>query len=93
MPITYEIKIEPTANKNSFRIIWTNLAIQQENSFDQSAVDIDRKEIARHWLQAKHQLPIGNRLFRLLDGEGRYLHRALDEAAKQGEPLLLHLRA
>jgi tetratricopeptide (TPR) repeat protein len=54
---------------------------------------MNREEIARHWLQAEHQLPIGNLLFRLLDGEGGHLYRALDEAAKQSEPLLLHLRA
>ncbi len=41
----------------------------------------------------EHQLSIGNRLFRFLDGEGRHLQRALEQAAKQGEPLLLHLRA
>lgn len=93
MPITYDIKIEPTKTENSFRITWTNLATQQENSFDQSAVAINREEIARHWLQTEYQLPIGNLLYRFLDGEGRHLQRALEEAAKQGEPLLLHLRA
>jgi len=50
MPVAYEVKIEPTETENSFRITWTNLATQQENSFDQSAVDINREEIARHWL-------------------------------------------
>ncbi|RQW04663.1 tetratricopeptide repeat protein [candidate division KSB1 bacterium] len=93
MSVNYEVKIEPTSDEKSFRITWINVATQQENSFDQSADDIDREEIARYWLQVKHQLPIGNQLFCFLAGKEGYLHRALDEAAKQGEPLLLHLRA
>jgi len=93
MPIIYNVTIEPTTTENFFRITWTNSANRKENSFDQSAADIDREAITRLWLQPEYQLPIGNRLFRLLDGEGKYFQQALTEAAKQGEPLLLQLRA
>jgi hypothetical protein len=92
MPVAYEVNIELTENEKSFRITWTNFSTQAQHSFHQSAVEISKEEIIRQWLQRKHQLSIGNKLFLFLDGEERFLHRALDESAGQGEPLFLQLR-
>lgn len=47
MPITYEVKLEPTATENSFRITWTDLSDGKQYAFDQSARDISPDEIAR----------------------------------------------
>jgi hypothetical protein len=92
MPVAYEVNIELTENEKSFRITWTNFSTQAQHSFHQSAINISKEEITRQWLQRKHQLSIGNKLFLFLDGEERFLHRALDESAGQGEPLFLQLR-
>lgn len=93
MPVIYKVKIEPIPKKDAFGITWTNVGKQTDDYFEQSDFFLTPDEVERLWLTVKHQLGIGQKLFRFLEGDARHLHRALDEAAKQGEALLLQLRA
>jgi tetratricopeptide (TPR) repeat protein len=93
MPVVYEIRIDPADTPPAYRLCWRNLAAQTENTFIQSNHALTREEVEHLWLKPKHHHALGQKLFRFLDGDARHLTRALDEAAHQGEPLLLHLRA
>ncbi|MFH1943533.1 MAG: tetratricopeptide repeat protein [bacterium] len=91
MQILYRISIEPTEKEKVYRIVWTDVANQHQDHFHQTADEITQEEVDRLWLQSSNQKSIGNKLFGFLDGDAKHLNRALDEAAKQGEPLLLEL--
>jgi tetratricopeptide (TPR) repeat protein len=91
MPIVYQVTISPAKKKQIFNISWYNRQTREENSFTHSAAEITTEEIERLWQLPKYQLEIGGKLYRFLDGDARHLERALQEAAHQAEPLILHL--
>ncbi len=93
MPIIYKVTVTPAKKQGVFHITWHNVETGKENSFEQSADEITPEEVERLWQEPRFQLAIGQKLFRFLDGENRLLQRALDEAARQGEPFQLLLRA
>lgn len=43
------------------------------------------------WTKPEYQLNIGSKLYAFLDGDKRHLERALKEAGRKGEPLILRL--
>jgi tetratricopeptide (TPR) repeat protein len=92
MPVIYNITIESTEKENHFHIVWHNPKTNTIDFFDQCA-EITPEEIHQLWQLAHHQLPIGEKLFRFLDGDSRHFKRALDQAHQQGESLQVYLRA
>jgi hypothetical protein len=93
MTLIYNITIEPVGKEkeNLFHITWQKKGTNQKNSFDQKAGDITQEEVEQLWQQPKHQFTIGKKLFNFLDGNNRYLQKALEEAMRKGEPLQLNL--
>jgi tetratricopeptide (TPR) repeat protein/GTPase SAR1 family protein len=92
MPVIYNVNIEPTGKENQYRITWHNIEANTEDFFEQSAAVIMPDKIGWLWQQPQHQLDIGRKLFRFLDGDSRYLQRALDDASQKGESLQVNLR-
>ncbi len=92
-PIIYEVKIEPVAEKSAYRITWLNPDTQTQGAFTQAGINLTAEELESFQTQHANHLALGQKLFRFLDGDARHLQSALDEAAKQGESLLLQLRA
>lgn len=97
MAIIYKVTIEPAekeaGKENRFRITWHNVEANTGDFFERSAGEILQDETWRVWQNPLNQLNIGRKLFRFLDGDSRYLQRALEEANQQGESLHLHLHA
>ncbi len=92
MPVVYEIRIDPAGAPLTYRLCWRNVKAQTENTFIQSDPALTREEVERLWLKPEYHHALGQKLFRFLDGDGRHLTRALDEAARAAEPLTLQLR-
>jgi tetratricopeptide (TPR) repeat protein len=92
MSIIYDVIIETTKKKNRFHITWHNLKTSKVDSFEQES-EITREESQRLWQWPRCQLPIGEKLFRFLDGDNRHFQQGLDQAKHLGEPLQIHLRA
>ncbi len=93
MAIIYKVTIAPIKKEGWFNITWYNVEACTGDSFDASAADMTPEELERLWQKPQHRLEIGRKLFRFLDGDSRYLQRALDEASHHGESLQLHLCA
>ena len=91
MPVIYKVTIKTAKKQNQFHITWKNMETSTESPLDQSVGEITRDEIKMLWHHPRNQLTIGNKLFRFLDGDNHYLERALDNAGRQGESLILHL--
>ncbi len=91
MPVIYNVTIEPTEKENCFHIVWHNTETNTIDSFDQSA-EITPEEIHQLWHLAHHQLPIGEKLFRFLDGDDHHFQQVLDKANQQVESLQVNLR-
>ncbi|NIM12452.1 MAG: tetratricopeptide repeat protein [Candidatus Aminicenantes bacterium] len=85
------IKPAERENENLFQITWQKKGINLQNSFNQNAEDITQEEVEQLWQQPKHQLAVGSKLFRFLDGDTRHLQQALDEADREGESLQINL--
>lgn len=91
MAITYKVTTAPAGKGNLFNITWFHVETGTEASFEQSAAGISREEVETLWQKPQHQLQIGQKLFRFLDGEAHHLQRALDQAKQHGQPLQLLL--
>ena len=94
MPIIYiyNVTIKPTEKKNRFHITWQNSETNAIHSFDREA-EITLEESQRLWQRPRCQLPIGEKLFKFLDGDNHQFQQALDQANKLGEPLQIHLQS
>jgi hypothetical protein len=93
MSVIYQVTIKTAKKQNQFHITWKNMETNTESRLDQSAADITPGEMEHLWHQPRHQLAIGSKIFRFLDGNNYHLQRALDRASRQGESLILHLCA
>ena len=93
MPIIYKVTVTPAKKQGIFHITWHNMETGKKHSFDQSANEIATEEVERLWQEPQHQLTIGQKLFRFLDGNAHHFQQALDESARHGEPFQLLLRA
>jgi hypothetical protein len=91
MPVIYEVTITLSGIENYYTIYWFNPDTNTRDSFDTKA-ELTPEETGRLWQKLPQQLPIGQKLFRFLDGDARHFKRALDHAFKQAEPLQIHLR-
>jgi len=63
MPVAYQVTIEPTNTKGTFRITWYNIEKNTTGNFDQSAIEITADEADRLWQKLPYQLAIGKKLF------------------------------
>jgi tetratricopeptide (TPR) repeat protein len=92
MPVIYEVTITPAGIENHYTITWFNPDTNTRDSFD-SRAELSPEETGRMWEKLPQQLPIGQKLFRFLDGDARHFKRALEDASRWGESLLVHLRS
>ena len=90
MSVIYNVTIEPTAKENIFQVTWQNEETGKANSFE-STPEITTGETRRLWQNTEFQLPIGQKLFRFLDGETQNFRRAMKKAKGKSENLQLHL--
>lgn len=90
MAIIYKVTIKHEGKGNLFRITWHDMMANTEDFFTQAA-EVTQDETEELWQFPLHQLPIGQKLFRFLDGDARHLMRALDQADQQGETLQVYL--
>lgn len=88
--ISYRVTIVPVEKENAFVISWLNMNTNTEDSFVQTH-GIKTEDVEPLWKNQRYSLEIGRKLYRFLDGDTRHLERALEEAARQGESLLLLL--
>lgn len=88
----HEVTIEYTGKEHKYRITWSDITAGTRDYFDTSAAEISAKDVEILWQYPDCQARIGEKLFRFLDGDSRFLQRALDEAEKSGEILQLDLR-
>jgi hypothetical protein len=91
MPVIYEVTVESTERENCFNITWQNVKNKVTLSFERTA-EITPDEAEGQWQILRHQLPVGQKLFRFLDGDEHYFRQVLAQAHKKGEPLQIHLR-
>ncbi len=89
MPVKYNITIKRTEQENCFRVTWYNPETNTTNSFDREA-EITAEETHNLWQHPQHQMPIGQKLFRFLDGEDHYFQSRLQHARRQAQ--ILHIR-
>jgi tetratricopeptide (TPR) repeat protein len=92
MALIYKVTVEPIENGNKFRIIWQDEEKELQDYFIVKS-GLTAEDTNRLWRQPQHQLEVGRKLFRFLDGDSRYLQRALDEGYRRGEMLQLHIYA
>lgn len=85
-----ENNYEANDKKNSFQVTWYDDAGNIISAFEQTP-KITPEETLRLWRLDKFQLPIGQKLFRFLDGEAHILQEALTQAFRKGEIIRLHL--
>lgn len=93
MAMTYLVTIEPAGKDNPanrFQVSWENIDTGNRDYFEQSA-EITNQEAEELWQDKEHQLAIGQKLFRLLDGDSRLFELALKEASGMGEKLEIRL--
>ena len=90
MPVIYNVTIEETKDENCFQVTWYNKETNSQDSFS-GEIDLIPKETQLLWQQPECQADIGLKLFRFLDGDSRHFLRALDQANREGEPLLIYL--
>jgi tetratricopeptide (TPR) repeat protein len=91
MPVIYNVTIKPTEKENDYTITWHNLETNTADSFI-SPAEVTPEETQRLWLLPMHQLIIGQKLFRFLDGDDHHFQQALDKANQQIESLQVNLR-
>lgn len=93
MATIYTIRINVKEKENRFHIEWYQGMEEKLLGSFLFAAEITDEDIRELWQYPEYQLDIGNKLFRFLDGDSRYLMLALADANKQGEQLQLHLWA
>ncbi len=93
MAIIYKVTIDPAEKENRYHITWHHMETSTEDSFEQSAADIKLDERKRLWQELRYRLDMGQKLFHFLDGDARHFKRALEDASRRGESLLVHLRS
>jgi hypothetical protein len=91
MPVIYDVTIKYVEKENAFSVTWHNAETNTADSFIQ-ATEITPPETEEMWQYRIHQLTIGQKLFRFLDGDARHLTRALNQANIKGEILQIYLR-
>jgi len=91
MSLIFKITVDENGKPGNYHITWLNKQTRSENSFDSSASDLTEDELLHLWTQAKHQLPIGRKLFHFLDGDGRFLEQAVSQGQKEDKPVILQL--
>ena len=91
MAVIYDVTIKFVETENIFNVAWKNVETNTEDSFNQAA-EITPEETEELWQYRVYQLTIGQKLFRLLDGDARHFVRALGQANRQGEILQVYLR-
>ncbi len=91
MPVIYNVTVEHTGEGSLFHITWHNMETDTVDSFN-GEIEMTPEETQSLWQLEHYQLPIGEKLFRFLDGDARHFKRALDEARHQGESLQVYLR-
>ena len=90
MPVIYNVILEPTEKENCFHITWHSPGTNTVDSFEQSIkITLEKALLLCH--QPQHQLSIGHKLFKFLDGENRHFQQALNRANRLGESLRLNL--
>lgn len=90
MSIIYNVTIEAAGAHNRFRVTWLDVEKNSQDYFDMEAT-VTPEEIKHLWRYSNHQLPIGQKLFRFLDGDARHFMRVLDRADREGEMLQVRL--
>jgi hypothetical protein len=78
MAIIYKVTVSPAEKEaekeNRFRITWHNEEKELHDYFiEESTLTPEETQVL--WHQPRHQLEIGRKLFRFLDGDSRYLQR------------------
>lgn len=90
MPISYQIKLQ--FEEGQYKVYWLNMQTNTCDWFRQE-VSFISEEMLKNWQETSLQKTIGEKLFLFLDGDARHFKRALDEAKKQGEVLLIYLNS
>ena len=88
MPVIYRVTIDLADKEDRYRIAWQNANTGAENYFEADAGEITAG-MEGFWHQPGNHKRTGRELFRFLDGADRHLQKALDEANRRDEPLLL----
>lgn len=90
-PFGYKVTITPAREKNLFEVCWTDIRTGTTNCFLQSGPDFTALD-SNQWLQiVEEPLDTGNKLYMFLNGDSRYMDRALKESAQNDSELLLLL--
>jgi len=93
MSLIFKITVKKTTKQDIYNITWLNKQTRSEEPFESSASDLTEDELLHLWTEAKHQLPIGQKLFRFLDGDRRFLEQAVSQGQKEDKPVILQLDA
>jgi hypothetical protein len=91
MSIIYNVTIKPSEEEKRFQVTWHNPETNPVNSFERES-EITLEESQRMWQWSRCWLPIGEKLFRFLNGDNHHFQQALNRANQLGEPLQIHLR-
>jgi hypothetical protein len=87
----YNVTINDTEKENCFQVTWHNTKTNTKDSFDRE-VEITPKEAKELWQNPRHQMPIGQKLFRFLDGDDCYFQDLLQKAHRRDESFHIHLQ-
>ena len=91
MPLAYDVVIEPAEQAGLFTVTWRDSETGAEDCFEQRMPEglEQTLELWRLWV---HQVDIGEKLFRFLDGVAGHFKKALDRAEKKDTTLHINLR-
>ncbi len=90
MPILYNVTIHTAEKENRFLVTWHNPETNTEDSFEREA-EITPEESGDLWRDPRLQLPIGQKLFRFLDGDDRCFQDLLRQAHRRAESIHIRL--
>jgi hypothetical protein len=80
-----------SAKPGFYKITWFDKQARTQNSFEQDAKVLSDDELQKLWYDSHYQFSIGEKLYRFLDGDGRFLDQALAKGQKEAEEVILQL--
>jgi len=91
MALIFKVIVETAEKEGCYRITWQDKQTKKEEFFDSSAADLSGDELEHLWFRKEFQFSIGEKLFRFLDGDRRFLEQAVSMGQEMDERVILQL--
>ncbi|MDQ1354660.1 MAG: hypothetical protein QG657_4969, partial [Acidobacteriota bacterium] len=91
MALIFKVNVETAGKDGCYRITWQDKQTDKQEFFNSSAADLSQDELEHLWFRKEFQFSIGEKLFRFLDGDRRFLEQAVSEGQAKDERVILQL--